>query len=138
MYTYICMKLCINIIYINIFKRSFSDFKLLKKRNIWFILVSDIFKCSWKHWNIKRFWENTHQGCQIFLARTYQSKTNKPNDQNIPNNNKYRFSILRALQNKSKIGFRVWKYAIRGRCYDHNFLRFLPILGEKIGVFLKN
>jgi hypothetical protein len=21
-----------------------------------------------------------------------------------------------------------------GRCYDHNFLRFLPILGEKIGV----
>jgi hypothetical protein len=26
----------------------------------------------------------------------------------------------------------------RGRCYDHNFLRFLPIFGEKIGVFLKN
>jgi hypothetical protein len=26
----------------------------------------------------------------------------------------------------------------RGRCYDHNFLRFLPICGEKIGVFLKN
>jgi hypothetical protein len=25
----------------------------------------------------------------------------------------------------------------RGRCYDHNFLRFLPIFGEKIGVFLK-
>jgi hypothetical protein len=25
----------------------------------------------------------------------------------------------------------------RGRCYDHNFLRFLPF-GEKIGVFLKN
>jgi hypothetical protein len=25
----------------------------------------------------------------------------------------------------------------RGRCYDHNFLRFLPICGEKIGVFLK-
>jgi hypothetical protein len=24
-----------------------------------------------------------------------------------------------------------------GRCYDHNFLRFLPIFGEKIGVFLK-
>jgi hypothetical protein len=23
----------------------------------------------------------------------------------------------------------------RGRCYDHNFLRFLPIFGEKIGVF---
>jgi hypothetical protein len=27
---------------------------------------------------------------------------------------------------------------IRGRCYDHTFLRFLPIFGEKIGVFLKN
>jgi hypothetical protein len=26
----------------------------------------------------------------------------------------------------------------RGRCYDHNFLRFLPIFCEKIGVFLKN
>jgi hypothetical protein len=24
-----------------------------------------------------------------------------------------------------------------GRYYDHNFLRFLPIFGEKIGVFLK-
>jgi hypothetical protein len=24
-----------------------------------------------------------------------------------------------------------------GRCYDHNFLRFLPIFGEKIGFFLK-
>jgi hypothetical protein len=24
-----------------------------------------------------------------------------------------------------------------GRCYDHNFLRFFPIFGEKIGVFLK-
>jgi hypothetical protein len=26
----------------------------------------------------------------------------------------------------------------RGRCYDHNFLRFLPIFCEKIGVFRKN
>jgi hypothetical protein len=25
----------------------------------------------------------------------------------------------------------------RGRCYDHNFLRFSPIFGEKIGVFIK-
>jgi hypothetical protein len=24
------------------------------------------------------------------------------------------------------------------RCYDHNFLRFFPIFGEKNGVFLKN
>jgi hypothetical protein len=29
-------------------------------------------------------------------------------------------------------------YNTRGRCYDHNFLRFVPIFGEKIGVFLKN
>jgi hypothetical protein len=27
---------------------------------------------------------------------------------------------------------------IWGQCYDHNFLRFLPIFGEKFGVFLKN
>jgi hypothetical protein len=26
----------------------------------------------------------------------------------------------------------------RGRCYDHNFLRFFPIFSEKFGVFLKN
>jgi hypothetical protein len=25
-----------------------------------------------------------------------------------------------------------------GRCYDYNFLRFLPIFGERIGVFLRN
>jgi hypothetical protein len=30
------------------------------------------------------------------------------------------------------------KGVTRGRCYDHNFLRFLTIFGEKIGVFLKN
>jgi hypothetical protein len=24
-----------------------------------------------------------------------------------------------------------------GRCYDHNFLQFFTIFGEKIGVFLK-
>jgi hypothetical protein len=27
--------------------------------------------------------------------------------------------------------------ATRGRCYDHNFLRFSTFFGEKIGVFLK-
>jgi hypothetical protein len=26
----------------------------------------------------------------------------------------------------------------RGRCYDHNFLRFSTIFGEKMAVFLKN
>jgi hypothetical protein len=26
---------------------------------------------------------------------------------------------------------------IRGRCYDHNFLRFLPIFSEKIAFFSK-
>jgi hypothetical protein len=30
------------------------------------------------------------------------------------------------------------KLTIRGRCYDHNFLRFLTIFSEIIGVFLKN
>jgi hypothetical protein len=27
---------------------------------------------------------------------------------------------------------------IRGRSYDHNFMQFLPIFGENIGVFLNN
>jgi hypothetical protein len=26
----------------------------------------------------------------------------------------------------------------RGRCYDHNFLRFSTIFGEKMGAFLEN
>jgi hypothetical protein len=26
----------------------------------------------------------------------------------------------------------------RGRCYDHNFQRFLPIFGENIAIFLEN
>jgi hypothetical protein len=26
----------------------------------------------------------------------------------------------------------------RGRCYDHNSLRFLPIFGENVDVFFKN
>jgi hypothetical protein len=30
------------------------------------------------------------------------------------------------------------KTALWDRCYDHNFLRFLTIFGEKIGVFHKN
>jgi hypothetical protein len=29
-------------------------------------------------------------------------------------------------------------YSAWGRCYDQNFLRFLPIFGEKIDVFLKH
>jgi hypothetical protein len=39
-----------------------------------------------------------------------------------------RASILSNLETKL-----IWD-----RCYDHNFLRFLPIFSEKIGVFLKN
>jgi hypothetical protein len=32
-----------------------------------------------------------------------------------------------------------WQVRVtRGRCYDHNFLRFLTISGEKIGVFITN
>jgi hypothetical protein len=30
------------------------------------------------------------------------------------------------------------RFMPRGRCYDHNFLRFSTIFSEKIGVFLKN
>jgi hypothetical protein len=34
--------------------------------------------------------------------------------------------------------FQVGTWNIWGRCYDHNFLRFLTIFGETIGVFLEN
>jgi hypothetical protein len=40
-----------------------------------------------------------------------------------------------ALARNCKLKSR--KIGSRGRCYDHNFLRFFPIFGEKIGVFLK-
>jgi hypothetical protein len=36
------------------------------------------------------------------------------------------------------IHFLHFKWVLRGRCYDHNFLRFFPIFGEKIGVLLEN
>jgi hypothetical protein len=32
---------------------------------------------------------------------------------------------------------RVLSSVTRGRCYDHDFLQFLTIFGDKIGVFLK-
>jgi hypothetical protein len=71
--------------------------------------------------------------------------------QNIPNGRKIDPMAIKytnhfhckSLQNLPKLGFLVWKYATWqpscywGRCYDHNFLRFLTIFGEKIGVFLK-
>jgi hypothetical protein len=46
---------------------------------------------------------------------------------NVFDSNKTCFTHLTGLNN----------FTSRGRCYDHNFLRFSPIFGEKIGVFLK-
>jgi hypothetical protein len=40
--------------------------------------------------------------------------------------------LHRVIHIKFAKGIHIW-----GRCYDHNFLRFSPIFGEKIGVFLK-
>jgi hypothetical protein len=37
-----------------------------------------------------------------------------------------------------KMWMLIWGGSAWGRCYDHNYLRFLPIFGEKNGVFLKN
>jgi hypothetical protein len=37
-----------------------------------------------------------------------------------------------------KTDFTLIILATCGRCFDHNFQRFLPIFGEKIGVFLKS
>jgi hypothetical protein len=45
--------------------------------------------------------------------------------------------FLCQLRNKKLIK-NLKSVTTRGRCYDHNFLRFSPIFGEKIGVFLKN
>jgi hypothetical protein len=45
--------------------------------------------------------------------------------------------------NEEDLAVSIWEshgktFRTRGRCYDHNFLRFLPIFSEKIGIFLKN
>jgi hypothetical protein len=37
-----------------------------------------------------------------------------------------------------KLHFSIRAPFSKEQTYDHNFLRFLPIFGEKIGVFLKN
>jgi hypothetical protein len=42
-------------------------------------------------------------------------------------------SKVRGVFTRTTLGLISW-----GRCYDHNFLRFSPILGEQIGVFQKN
>jgi hypothetical protein len=42
------------------------------------------------------------------------------------------------LQQVSVRPFPAFSAMYRGRFYDNNFLRFLPIFSEKIGVFLKN
>jgi hypothetical protein len=47
----------------------------------------------------------------------------------------------KGLSGQARFRFPINPYYItlttRGRCYAHNFLRFLPIFGEKNGVFLK-
>jgi hypothetical protein len=37
---------------------------------------------------------------------------------------------------KSEVSSKVVLRVSRGRCYDRNFLRFVPVFGEKNGVFL--
>jgi hypothetical protein len=53
-------------------------------------------------------------------------------DQAILKVQKGQFSAVRCMSSK------IAKQKNGGRCYDHNFLRFSPISGEKIGIFLKN
>jgi hypothetical protein len=48
----------------------------------------------------------------------------------------YYFSIVCLQKSFEYVGISRFS-EIRDRCYDHNFLRFLTIFGEKIGVFLK-
>jgi hypothetical protein len=47
-------------------------------------------------------------------------------------------SVGARAQGVCNLQFRNQKTRLFGRCYDHNFLRFLLIFGEKICVFLKN
>jgi hypothetical protein len=42
------------------------------------------------------------------------------------------------VKKQSNVSFKDVSSVTRGRCYDRNFLRFLTLFGEKIGVFLKN
>jgi hypothetical protein len=49
---------------------------------------------------------------------------------------KKRMGARRSLKNNN---MHIWMIRpIWDRCYDHNFLRFSTIFGEKIGVFRKN
>jgi hypothetical protein len=70
----------------------------------------------------------------IFGSKICIPSGNIASDQR-PNNHPQKFAV-------GKSGLRATAYSARvtrGRWYDHNFLRrFLPIFGEKIGVFLKN
>jgi hypothetical protein len=53
-------------------------------------------------------------------------------------NSKGHFSNESAQKSERSPKRRKFAQSDWDRCYDHNFLRFLTIFGEKIGVFLKN
>jgi hypothetical protein len=51
--------------------------------------------------------------------------------------NLFTFTVVTVFSNDTYVDLRNCLMSW-GRCYDHNFLRFLQIIGEKIGIFLKN
>jgi hypothetical protein len=77
------------------------------------------------------FWVISSQTHLVFLFRI---KINPIFLQNIRVNTK----TLGTAPGSGETGrFKLTSKETWGRCYDHNFLRFLTIFGEKIGVFLK-
>jgi hypothetical protein len=47
-------------------------------------------------------------------------------------------SVSQTSGKKNNFGFALFSFfESRGRCYEHNFLRFLPIFGKKLASFSK-
>jgi hypothetical protein len=58
--------------------------------------------------------------------------------ENFGENSAENFPPKMLGKNKIFRGKNLRKIGPRGQCYDHKFLQFFLIFGEKIGVFLKN
>jgi hypothetical protein len=79
------------------------------------------------NWGIVYFGQLNHRHRPNFLATFFDVKMH-----------------VIIFSKKKRVGLHFGRFFYKlirspwGRCYDHNFLRFLPIFGEKIGVFSKN
>jgi hypothetical protein len=95
------------------------------------------FVCSIFRADVNRCLQTASKSLEVGFNPSTEQKGNKA----------YKERYLRRIGRKcpdDKLGkWRHWFYICSiwwttwVRCYDHNFLRFFPIFGEKIGVFLK-